>query len=182
MASNFDFLKENWSFLQGDAFKVEAAALRDPRTAAFYARRTLERALTWLYENDTALKAPYEKSLAAMIQEPTFKNNIKPGLFQDLRYVQKLGNLAVHADQDISNKEGMQACGAIFRFTGWLARVYTRGSAAPGNFEITLLPKEEAEQQSQATVIELQKVRDNLEQKKRQKPLQKPNNKSLMKK
>ena len=162
MASNFDFLKENWSFLQDDALKVEASALRDPRTAAFYARRTLERALTWLFENDTALKAPYEKSLAAMIHEPTFKNNIKPGLFQDIRYIQKLGNLAVHADQDISNKEGMQACGAVFRFTGWLARVYTRGGAAPGNFEITLLPKDDS---NEATVIELQRVRELLEQK-----------------
>lgn len=174
MASNFDFLNENWPFLLEDALKLEAAALRDPRTAAFYARRTLERALSWLYENDTALKAPYEKSLAAMIHEPTFRNNIKQGLFQDIKYVHRLGNLAVHAEQGVSSKEGMQACGAIFRFTGWLARVYTRGGTTPTNFNISLLPKQEATQavdsesdkaQRQATVIELQKVREALEQK-----------------
>ena len=71
-------------------------ALRDPRTAAFYARRTLERALQWLYQNDTALKTPHDKNLAAMIHEPTFKNNIKQGLFQDIRFIHRLGNLAVH--------------------------------------------------------------------------------------
>ena len=43
--------------------------------------RTLEIALKWLYANDTALKHPYEKSLAAMIHEPTFAQNIKKGLF-----------------------------------------------------------------------------------------------------
>lgn len=174
MTSNFDFLNENWPFLLEDALKVEASALRDPRTAAFYARRTLERALAWLYENDTALKTPYENSLAAMIHEPTFKNNVKQGLFQDIKYVHRLGNLAVHAEQEVSPKEGMQTCGAIFRFTGWLARVYTRGGAVPGNFDISLLPKQEVshipdseadQAQRQATVIELQQAREALEQK-----------------
>ncbi len=118
MTSNFDFLTENWSFLLEDTQRVEAFAFRDPRTAAFYARRTLERALGWLYDNDTALKAPYEKSLAAMIHAPTFKSNIKQGMFQDIRYIHRLGNLAVHDNQEISPKEGMQVCGSIFRFTG----------------------------------------------------------------
>ncbi len=164
MASNFDFLTKNWNFLLEDAQRVEAFALSDPRTAAFYARRTLERALQWLYANDSALKTPYEKSLAAMIHEPTFKNNVKQGLFQDIRFIHKLGNLAVHDDQDISSQNGMQACGAIFRFTGWLARVYTRGSAVPGQFNIQLLPKAD-DSSHQASVVELQNVRDQLAQK-----------------
>ena len=156
MTSNFDFLTENWSFLLEDAQRVEAFALRDPRTAAFYARRTLEQCLRWLYQNDTALKAPYEKNLAAMIHEPTFKNNIKGGLFQDIKFIHKLGNLAVHDDQPISSQEGMQTCSAIFRFTGWMARVYTRGGAAPGQFNIALLPKQDDGDQH-VSVVELQK-------------------------
>ncbi|MBV1877958.1 MAG: hypothetical protein KUG79_09985 [Pseudomonadales bacterium] len=59
--SNFTFLNEHWPFLLQDAQQVESYALRDPRAAAIYARRTLEIALKWLFENDTALKAPYEK-------------------------------------------------------------------------------------------------------------------------
>ena len=165
MASNFDFLKENWGFLQGDAQSVEAFALRDPRTAAFYARRTLELALQWLYEHDTALKPPYEKNLVAMIHEPTFKNNIKPGLFQDIRFIHRLGNLSVHGDQSISSQEGMQVCGAVHRFTGWLTRVYTRGGAAPGQFQVGLLPKPEDEAAAQASVIELQTIRVQLQEK-----------------
>ena len=164
MTSNFDFLSENWTFLLEDAQRVEAFALRDPRTAAFYARRTLERALQWLYKNDTALKAPYEKNLAAMIHGPTFKDSIKGGLFQDIKFIHRLGNLAVHDDQTISSQEGMQTCSAIFRFTGWLARVYTQGSAAPGQFNITLLPKADSDNK-QASAIELQEVRAQLEAK-----------------
>ena len=84
MTSNFDFLAENWNFLQEDAQRVEAFALRDPRTAAFYARRTLERSLQWLYQNDTALKAPYEKNLAAMIYEST--NHYKEVEYEEVEY------------------------------------------------------------------------------------------------
>ena len=85
--SNFDFLKEHWFFLQQDARQVESYALRDPRAASIYARRTLEIALKWLFANDTALKAPYEKKLAAMLYEPTFKANIKPALFKDIKVI-----------------------------------------------------------------------------------------------
>ena len=58
----------------------------------------------------------------------------------------------------------MQVCGAIHRFTGWLARVYTRGGPAPGEFKILLLPKADDDTQH-ASVVELQKVREQLEQK-----------------
>ena len=163
MESNFEFLKDNWRFLLEDAQRVETFALGDPRTAAFYARRTLERALQWLYDNDTALKAPYEKSLAAMIHEPTFKNNIKRGLFGDIKYIHRLGNLAVHEDQPISPQEGMKACVAVHQFTGWLARVYSRGGPVPGQFQITLLPKpQQSQAQTTTTVAELDKVREEL--------------------
>src|SRR3990167_1557253 len=96
--SNFSFLSQHWAFLQEDARQVERYALRDPRVAAIYARRTLEISLKWLFANDTALKHPYEKSLAAMIHEPTFAQNIKKGLFHDITFIHRLGNLAAHSD------------------------------------------------------------------------------------
>lgn len=39
--SNFSFLTEHWLFLQQDAQQVESYALRDPRAASIYARRTM---------------------------------------------------------------------------------------------------------------------------------------------
>ena len=142
--SNFSFLTDHWAFLLDDARQVEGYALRDPRAAAIYARRTLELSLKWLFANDTALKAPYEKSLAAMIHEPTFARNIKKGLFHDIKFIHRLGNVAVHGDQTISSQESLKATISLHTFLGWLARVYTRGGAAPGQFQITWLPKAEA--------------------------------------
>jgi type I restriction enzyme, R subunit len=163
--SNFNFLAEHWVFLLGDAQQVESYALHDPRAAAIYARRTLELSLKWLFTNDTALRQPYEKSLAAMIHEPTFASNIKQGLFHDIKFIHRLGNLAVHGDQTISSQESLKATVALHSFLGWLSRVYTRGGARPQEFQITLLPesKTEAETETpQLTSQQLDKLQDAL--------------------
>ncbi|MCU7865920.1 MAG: DEAD/DEAH box helicase family protein, partial [Candidatus Thiodiazotropha sp. (ex Lucinoma borealis)] len=162
--SNFSFLAEHWAFLLADAGQVESYALRDPRAAAIYARRTLELSLKWLFANDTALKAPYEKSLAAMIHEPTFAQNIKRGLFHDIKFIHRLGNLAVHGSQTISKEESLKATVALHSFLGWLARVYTRGGAAPGQFQITWLPKAE-EHAPRLTAQQLDKIQEDLKAK-----------------
>ena len=162
--SNFNFLAEHWAFLLDDARQVEGYALRDPRAAAIFARRTLERSLKWLFDNDTALKAPYEKSLAAMIHEPTFASNIKKGLFHDIKFIHRLGNVAVHGDQTISTEESLNATVSLHTFLGWLARVYTRGGAAPGQFQITWLPKAEADK-PQLTKQQREKLQQDLEAK-----------------
>jgi len=159
--SNFSFLSEHWAFLLQDAQQVESYALRDPRAAAIYARRTLELSLKWLFANDTDLKHPYEKSLAAMIHEPTFARNIKKGLFHDIKFIHRLGNVAVHGDQTISSEEGLKATVALHSFLGYLARVYTRGGASPEQFQITWLPKTETETElkpPQLSVKELEQI------------------------
>ncbi|MCB1934811.1 MAG: DUF4145 domain-containing protein, partial [Nitrosomonas sp.] len=141
MQSNFNFLTEHWTFLLDDARQVESYALRDPRAAAIYARRTLELSLKWLFANDTALKQPYEKSLAAMIHEPTFAGNIRQGLFHDIKFIHRLGNLAVHGDQTISSQESLKATIALHSFLGWLSRVYTRESIKPQAFQVEWVPE-----------------------------------------
>ncbi len=163
-SSNFKFLSEHWAFLLDDARQVESYALRDPRAAAIFARRTLERSLKWLFDNDTALKAPYEKSLAAMIHEPTFANNIKKGLFHDIKFIHRLGNVAVHGDQNISAEESLKAIVALHSFLGWLARVYTREGAKPEQFRASLLPKSETNE-PELTKSELDKIQQDLEAK-----------------
>ena len=156
--SNFTFLSEHWQFLLQDAQQVEGYALRDPRAAAIYARRTLEIALKWLFENDTALKAPYEKNLAAMIHEPTFASNIKKGLFYDIKFIHRLGNIAVHGDENISTKEGLKATVALHQFLGWIARVYTRGGAKPEQFQITWLPAASKETEPETAQLSKQQI------------------------
>lgn len=50
--SNFSFLQAGWPELYAEAARAEKAAATDPRTACFYARRTLELAVAWLYRAD----------------------------------------------------------------------------------------------------------------------------------
>lgn len=156
--SNFNFLADHWIFLLSSACQAESYALRDPRTAAIYARRTLELSLRWLFANDTALKTPYDKSLAAMIHEPTFAGNIRQGLFHDIKFIHRLGNVAAHGDQSISSEESLKAAMALHTFLGWLSRVYTRGAAAPRPFQVDWLPQPASYNEPQTPPLTMQQL------------------------
>ena len=87
--SNFTFLKSEWPDLHESAVKVEALARTDPRSCCFYARRTLEHAVHWLYEHDPELKKPYDDNLSALIYEPTFKQNLTNDLFLKVKTIKE---------------------------------------------------------------------------------------------
>ena len=48
--SNFEFLQNEWPELHDAAVKVESLALTDARSCCFCARRTLELAIHWSYD------------------------------------------------------------------------------------------------------------------------------------
>jgi hypothetical protein len=50
--TNFGFLQLEWPQLFTEGQKAEALVIPDPRTACFYARRTLELAEQWLISGD----------------------------------------------------------------------------------------------------------------------------------
>jgi len=107
--SNFTFLTPNWPDLYATAFEAEQNVNSAPRTSCFYTRRSLEIAVRWLYANDLYLKKPYSDNLAALIHEPTFRENLEPCLFPKILTIQKIGNLAVHSDKQISNSYSIRA-------------------------------------------------------------------------
>jgi len=84
MASNFAFLQAEWPALYAEATKAEQAPLTDPRTACFYARRTLELAVAWLFQAEGGrggrLQMPYKPDLSAFLFEPSFKVLVGPAL------------------------------------------------------------------------------------------------------
>lgn len=124
--SNFNFLKSEWLDLHESAAKVEALARTDARSCCFYARRTLELAIHWLYEHDPALKLPYDDNLSALIYEPTFKQNLPGELFLKVKTIKEVGNLAVHSRKPITERDSLRATKELFHFLYWLARTYTR--------------------------------------------------------
>jgi hypothetical protein len=59
MTSQFEFLRSEWPDVYEAAVKAANAAYPDPRTACFYARRTLELAVSWAFKSDASLRLPY---------------------------------------------------------------------------------------------------------------------------
>lgn len=141
-ASNFAFLAEQWPDLHASAARAESLALSDPRGACFYARRTLELAVRWLYEHDDSLKLPYDDSLNALLHEPTFRNGIGPTRFAKARAIKEIGNQAVHSNKPIRQYDALSAVRELFHLTFWLARTYARGPRPPDGlaFDPSLLP------------------------------------------
>ena len=56
--SNFAFLQAEWPLLHEAATRAESMVHADARAACFYARRTLELAVAWLYKHDAACACP----------------------------------------------------------------------------------------------------------------------------
>lgn len=144
--SNFTFLNNDWPDLYETSREAEQNVNSAPRTSCFYARRSLERAVKWLYANDSYLKKPYADNLAALIHEPTFRENLEPCLFPKILTIQKIGNLAVHSDKPISSNDSLHILKELFHVLYWLARSYSPNAAAIGKplFDITLIPQKDS--------------------------------------
>ncbi len=133
-SSNFAFLHTEWPALQAEALRAEQAALSDPRTACFYARRSLELAVTWLFQAEGgrggSLRMPYQPDLSAYLFEPSFKALVSPALHAKMDVVRKLGNHAAHSARAMGDQDGVAATRELFHVMYWLARTYARNVAA----------------------------------------------------
>jgi type I restriction enzyme R subunit len=145
--SNFAFLQSEWPQLFTEGQKAEALVVPDPRTACFYARRTLEIAVAWLYKSDAALKMPYQDNLSALIHEPSFKAAVGQKIFIKAKLIKDLGNLAAHSHRPLQQLDSMTAVRELFHICFWLARTYGKtakpadGPALDVKFDPLLLPK-----------------------------------------
>ena len=89
--SHFSFLKSEWPAIHFATAKAEVLPSTDPRTACFYARRSLELGVTWLYEHDT------------------FRNLVGPALLTKIKIVKDLGNQAVHSAKPVPPADALAA-------------------------------------------------------------------------
>jgi type I restriction enzyme, R subunit len=144
VSSNFEFLNTYFPEFLEHASQAESLANTAPRASCFYTRFTLEQAVQWLYGNDAYLQLPYDNNLGALIHEQTFKDNLKPGLFQKIRAIHKIGNIAVHESTSIKPKDAIQILEELFHFLFWLCRSYGNNgkSIADVKFDSTLIPKQ----------------------------------------
>ena len=139
--SHFSFLKSEWPEIHFAAAKAEVLLSTDPRTACFYARRSLELAVTWLYEHDTTLTDPYARDLSARIHETAFRNLVGPALLTKIKIVKDLGNQAVHSAKPVPPADALAAVRELFHIAYWFARTYARTAAARPSPDVTFDPR-----------------------------------------
>ncbi|MBK1684218.1 DEAD/DEAH box helicase family protein [Rhodoferax fermentans] len=154
--SNFAFLKSEWSFLYGAAIKAEGMANTDARTSCFYARRTLELAVNWLYKHDKSLRLPYQDHLSALIHEPSFRATAGDAVFTKAKLIKDLGNMAVHSTRIVQSTDALTATRELFHVCYWLARTYgQRVRPAPDlRFDLALVPLPPAPSAAPATPVQ----------------------------
>ena len=160
--SQFAFLQREWSAVFDAASKAETAVHADPRTACFYARRTLELAVSWAYKHDAALRLPYRDNLSALIHEPSFKQAAGEAVFSKARVISTIGNRAVHSHRAVPEADALAALRELFHVAFWFARTYARAErpALGLVFDPTALPRHAAI--GQQTAEQLRTLEDGL--------------------
>ncbi len=131
----------------------------------FYARRTLERTVTWLYAHDAGLRRPYQDNLAALIHEPTFRDILPPALFQQARLIVKLGNEAVHSETPINVIDALHIAKGLHAFVGWVARIYGKPQPTVPPFDDALVPRPDVAPPRDQTAEQMRTLRDELSRK-----------------
>lgn len=136
---NFSFLVAEWPNIYGEANRAESYLYTDPRSACFYARRTLELLVRWLYKADAGLRLPYQENLSALIHEPTFKQTAGESIFTKALLINRIGNRAVHDHRPVSESDAVAALKELFHVCYWFAHTYARGDR-PGATLTFILP------------------------------------------
>ena len=153
MSSQYAVIASQWPELHAEAVRVEQCALSDPRTACFYARRTVELLVEWVYDNDSQLQRPFGSgTLADLISSWDFRE-LAGDQIRRFRLIKDLGNKAVHRTDPIREGDAVLAARELFQVLRWLVLTYGREpeQVRGQRFDPARLPSKEsaAAQQSQ---------------------------------
>lgn len=145
-SSQYALIAKQWPELHAEAMRVEECALSDPRTACFYARRTIELLVEWVYDNDSQLQRPYGYGpLADLIYAADFRE-LAGEEMRRFKLLKDLGNKAVHRIDPIRPGDAVLAAGELFQVLRWLTLTYGREPerVRGQRFDPALLPNKAA--------------------------------------
>jgi type I restriction enzyme R subunit len=170
--SQYALIASQWPELHAEALRVEQCALSDPRTACFYARRTIELLVEWVYENDSQLQRPWgEPSLSQLIHAHDFRYLVGVQTLGRVQMIKNLGNEAVHRAEPMRVAASVPVASELFHVLRWLALTYGRDreAARAARFDKALLPKAPQENAaSNQTREQLQELANQLAERDRQ--------------
>ncbi len=124
--------------------------------------RVVARLVPPVTKEHSILQLPNDNSLAALIHEQTFKDNLKLGLFPKIRAIHKMGNIAVHDATPISTNDALHIVEELFHFLYWLSRSYSPDAKNHPNvnFNPALIPT--AKTINDSTLQQLQALKQRL--------------------
>jgi type I restriction enzyme R subunit len=146
MSSQFALIAGQWPELHEEAQKVEQFALSDPRTACFYARRTIELLVEWVYDNDGQLERPVTAQTLADLMYARVFCDVAGEQMRRFRLLKDLGNKAVHRSDPIRPGDAVLAARELFQVLRWFALTYGRDPQRLRGFSFNadLLPSRDA--------------------------------------
>lgn len=109
-----------------------------PATCSILSRRALELAVKWVYSFDNCLRVPYQDNISSLIHEPSFIGIVDMKLLPLMKYVIKIGNVAVHTNANISRDEAILSLRNLHEFVSWIDYCYADEYTA-GDFNEELL-------------------------------------------
>jgi type I restriction enzyme, R subunit len=138
--SNFSFLKDKKQYknFANACLEAEKALVVSPAVSAIQSRRALELAVKWIYSFDSAAKIPYQDNLSSLIHDANFLAIIDEDLLPLMKYIVKLGNVAVHTNAPISRDEAVLSLHHLHQFISWIDYCYSDEYTA-GDFDESLL-------------------------------------------
>ncbi|MFM7361720.1 MAG: DEAD/DEAH box helicase family protein, partial [Cyanobium sp.] len=126
VSSQYALIASQWPELHEEAQKVEQFALSDPRTACFYARRTIELLVEWVYDNDGQLQRPMTAQTLADLMYARVFCDVAGEQMRRFRLLKDLGNKAVHRSDPIRPGDAVLAARELFQVLRWFALTYGR--------------------------------------------------------
>lgn len=157
--TQFAFLSVDFPELHQHAVKAEKLALSDPRGACFWARLTLESALNILYRRDPALRHPYERTLAALIAEPSLEALTGPAITTKAKYIKDQGNRAAHdSGKPLTPQDAAATVRELFHVCYWIARTYATGAKPDPALSFDIGKLEKSLTISASTVAQIQSI------------------------
>ena len=139
--ANFEYLifNKDYQMFAQSCIEAEKVYFSSPGMCAIGCRKALEMAVKWTYAVDDTMTMPYQDNLQALIHNPDFYNAVDRKTWSLLPYIIKLGNLAVHSDQVITNGEALTSLHNLFDFIQWIDYCYAP-SYEHRSFDDTQIP------------------------------------------
>ena len=163
MASNFAYLldKKGYHDFAQAAVDAEKALAISPASAVIHTRRALELGVKFIYSVEPGLTIPYKDNLSALIHNYSFQDMIGMDLFHLIKFIVRLGNVAVHSSSPVKQDDAVLALRNLHSFCDWIDYSYSE-DYQQAEFDVGLLPKAAAEVPNRQ---QLQKISDELDKK-----------------